>query len=102
MHVSLFEYRLTGIDEAGWATICADLAPSFTRVPGLASKIWLRGDTGELGGVYLWNSDDCYRTFLASDLAAALRAHPNIDGLTMRDWGVDDALTAITDGVLQP
>ena len=31
MHVSLFEYRLTGIDGAGWTMVCADLAPSVSR-----------------------------------------------------------------------
>jgi Putative mono-oxygenase ydhR len=102
MHVSLFEYGITGIDEASWAMACTEMAPGFTQAPGLVSKIWLKGAAGEFGGVYLWDSVDAYEDFLDSALVAMLTVHPNIDNLTMRAWSVDSALTAITIGVLQP
>jgi hypothetical protein len=103
MHVSVFEYRLSGIGEEEWATACVEqLAPAFARVPGLVSKIWLRSPDGGFGGVYLWEDEESYRAFLAGDLGAALATHPHLDGLTMRDWPVDAAPTAITTGRLQP
>ncbi|MGY1711869.1 YdhR family protein [Geodermatophilus sp. SYSU D00758] len=103
MHVSLFEYRLTGVDREEWDRVCVEqLAPAFAAVPGLVGKIWLTTPDGRLGGVYLWQDEESYRAFLAGDLAAGLATHPHIDGLTMRDWGVDEAPTAITSGRLQP
>ena len=103
MHVSVFEYRLVGITPEEWASTCVEqLAPAFARVPGLLSKIWLTSTDGHLGGVYLWAGEEDYRAFLASDLGAALASHPHIGDLTMRDWAVDEAPTAITTGRLQP
>ncbi len=101
MHVSVFEYDITGISAADWAVACTELAPAFAQVPGLVSKVWLTGADGRYGGVYLWADERAYRDFLGSDLGAALAAHANIDGLTMRDWAVDDQPTSITRGVLQ-
>lgn len=102
MHVSVFEYRLKDIDEEGWAQVCADMAPVFAQVPGLVSKVWLKGADGGYGGVYIWDSDTSYRSFLSSELGQGVGSHPNIAGLTMRDWDVDVAPTEITRGVLQP
>ncbi|WP_158579938.1 YdhR family protein [Geodermatophilus marinus] len=103
MHVSLIEYRLSGVDREEWARVCVEqLAPVFAAVPGLVSKIWLTTPDGQLGGVYVWEDEESYRAFLAGDLGAALAAHPHIAGLTMRDWRVDEAPTAITTGRLQP
>ncbi|MGY1650301.1 hypothetical protein [Geodermatophilus sp. SYSU D01119] len=50
----------------------------------------------------MWADEEDHRTFLAGDLAAALAADPRIEDLTMRDWSVDAAPTAITLGRLQP
>ena len=103
MHVSVFEYRVRGMDPSEWGRVCAEeLAPVFAEVPGLRSKIWLRSADGGAGGVYLWEDEAAYRAFLASDLGAGLARHPHIEGLTVRDWAVDEAATAITGGDLQP
>ena len=102
MHVSVFEYRLTGTTAEAWAETCVELAPAFAQVPGLVSKIWLKSPEDHFGGVYLWEDEASYRAFLASDLGAALAGHPHIGDLTMRDWPVDQAPTAITMGRLQP
>ncbi len=103
MHVSLFEYRLTGISGEEWAAACVEqLAPAFAALPGLVSKIWLRSPEGTYGGVYVWEDEESLRAFLAGDLGAALAAHPHITDLTVRDWSVDEAPTAITTGRLQP
>jgi hypothetical protein len=103
MHVSVFEYRLTGIAPGDWAGACVEqLAPAFAGVPGLLSKIWLRSTDGQFGGVSLWAGEEDYRAFLGSDLGAALATNPHIGDLTMRDWSVDEAPTAITSGRLQP
>jgi hypothetical protein len=99
MHISVVDYRIQGIDDAGWSRACDELAPAFAAVPGLVSKVWLRGEGDARGGVYLWEDKAAYDAFLASDLGKAVGSHPNIADLTMRDYAVDEAPTRITRGV---
>jgi hypothetical protein len=40
-----------------------------------------------------------YEAFLASELGKAVGSHPNIAGLTMRDYAVDEAPTRVTHGI---
>jgi Putative mono-oxygenase ydhR len=101
MHVSVFEYGITGMDAASWAASCEELAPAFAQVPGLVSKVWLKGADGRYGGVYVWEDESAYRAFLTSELGAALASHPHLEGLTMREWSVDERPTAVTRGILQ-
>jgi len=99
MHVSVAEYRIRDIDDAGWAVACDELAPAFAAVPGLIVKYWLHGDADIRGGVYVWSDRAAYLAFLDSDLGRALGTHPNIADLTMRDYAVDDAPTQVTRGM---
>ena len=99
MHVSVAEYRIRDIDDAGWAVACDELAPAFAPIPGLIVKYWLHGDAEIRGGVYVWSDRAAYLAFLESDLGRALGTHPNIANLTMRDYAVDDAPTQVTRGM---
>ncbi len=99
MHISVFDYRIQDIDDAGWSQACDELAPAFAAVPGLVSKVWLHGEGDARGGVYLWEDRAAYETFLASDLGRAVGSHPNIADLTIRDYAVDEAPTRVTRGV---
>jgi len=99
MHVSIVEFRLQEMDDAGYSQLCDELGPTFAAVPGLVSKVWLHGEGGARGGVYLWEDKAAYEAFLASDLARAVASHPNFAELTMRDYAVDEAPTRVTRGV---
>jgi Putative mono-oxygenase ydhR len=99
MHASVAEYRIKDIDDAGWADACDAYAPAFAAVPGLVLKYWLHGDADIRGGVYIWSDRAAYLAFLDSDLGRALRNHPNIANLTMRDYAVDEAPTQVTRGM---
>ncbi len=99
MHVSVFEYRIQDIDEAGWAAVCDELAPAFAAVPGLLSKVWLHGEADVRGGVYLWDDRSAYRAFLDSGLGRALGTHPHIADLQMRDFAADEGPTRVTRGL---
>jgi hypothetical protein len=99
MHISIFEYRIRDIDDAGWSQACDELAPVFAAVPGLVSKAWLHGEGDVRGGVYLWVDKAAYEAFLASDLGQAVGSHPNIGELTIREYAVDEAPTLVTRGV---
>jgi hypothetical protein len=100
MHISVFEYRIRDIAEAGWAVKCDELAPLFAGVPGLLSKLWLHGEGDIRGGVQLWTDRDAYLTFLDSALGRALGIHPNIADLTLREYAVDQAPTEVTRGLV--
>ena len=99
MHVSVAEYRIRDIDDAGWAVVCDELAPAFSAVPGLLTKYWLHGDADIRGGVYIWSDRAAYLTFLDSDLGRALGMHPNMTDLSMRDYAVDVDPTHVTRGM---
>jgi hypothetical protein len=99
MHISVFEYRIQNIDDAAWSRTCDELAPAFAAVPGLLSKVWLHGDGTTRGGVYIWRDQGAYRAFLSSDLGRAVGSHPNIGGLTMKDYAVDEAPSRVTRGL---
>jgi Putative mono-oxygenase ydhR len=66
MHISVFDYRIRDIDDAGWSEQCDELAPVFAAVPGLVSKIWLHGEGAARGGVYLWEDKRAYGAGLRS------------------------------------
>ena len=99
MYVSVAEYRIQDIDDAGWAAVCDELAPAFAAIPGLLVKYWLHGEGDIRGGVYVWADRAAYLAFLDSDLGRALGTHPNIANLTMRDYAIDDAPTQVTRGM---
>ena len=99
MHVSVAQYRIREIDDAGWADACSELAPTFAAVPGLLGKYWLHGDADIRGGVYIWSDRRAYLAFMDSDLGRALSDHPNIANLTIRDYAVDEAPTQVTRGM---
>lgn len=99
MYISVAEYRIRDIDEAGWAQVCQQLAPAFAAVPGLTIKYWLHGDADIRGGVYVWSDRAAYLAFLDSELGRGLDQHPNIANLTMRDYSVDEAPTQVTNGM---
>ena len=99
MHISVFEYRIRDVDDAGWAATCDEFAPVFADVPGLLAKFWLHGNGDVRGGVYVWSDREAYMAFLHSDLGRAVGDHPNIGDLTMRDYAVDDAPTRVTRGL---
>src|SRR5439155_14657503 len=50
MHVTIVNFRLNGVDEQQYASLCDQIAPAFAAVPGLISKVWIKNDTGTYGG----------------------------------------------------
>ena len=97
MHVQIINFTLTGISESDYAALCDQLAPAFAALPGLMSKVWLAdSDNGVFGGVYVWESAAAMEAFTGSDLFAAVSGHPNLAGISSRDFGVLTGPTATT------
>src|SRR5215472_8732832 len=79
------------------------IAPGFTTWPGLLGKWWL-GDTasGTFGGVYLFASQHDADRSRQTDLFRGMFVNPALKDITVREYDVLDAPTAITAPTLQP
>ena len=73
------------------------VAPGFTAWPGLLAKWWL-GDTasGTFGGVYVFASQRDADRSRETDLFRGMFANPALTDVTVREYDVLDAPTAIT------
>ena len=69
----------------------------FTAWPGLLGKWWL-GDTasGAFGGVYLFASREDADRSRDTDLYRGMTTNPALRDVTVREYGVLDAPTALT------
>jgi quinol monooxygenase YgiN len=101
MHIQIINFQLNGVTEAEFRTQCDGLAGAFAALPGLHSKVWLADPaTGTYGGVYTWEDRAAMESYLASDLFKAVSGHPNLSGITSRDFGVIEGPTRVTRGLI--
>ncbi len=97
MHVQIVNFQLSGITEEQYRATCDELAPAFAAVPGLVAKVWLAdADANTYGGVYVWTDRTAMEQFQGSELFQAVVSHPNLAGISSRDFGVLEAPTAVT------
>ncbi len=81
--------------------LCQSVAHAFAEVPGLRWKIWLLNDREkEAGGLYLFESEQALNDFLTSPLAAMVKSHPALSGVSAKPFDVMEGVTAITRGPL--
>ena len=77
-------------------------ASQIAGVPDLAWKIWLKNAaTGEAGGIYLFHDDAAAQGF-AAQAAAMLGDFPHVTDVNIKQFGVIEALTAVTRGPIAP
>src|SRR6266540_3753819 len=101
MHIQVVNFQLSGIDDMQFRQQSDELAPAFAALPGLVSKVWLSDPaTGTYGGIYTWEDRAAMERYLASDLFQALKNHPNLAGVTSRDFGVIEGPTRVTRGLV--
>lgn len=71
MLVQFVRFR-TGMSAEAFKKVAEDRSPAFAQVPGLKQKYFVMLDeTGEFGGVYIWESRTAMEAYRASDLAAS-------------------------------
>lgn len=47
--------------------------PKFKAIPGLVQKYYVKmGDSGQFGGIYVWDSKDSLESYRKSELAASI------------------------------
>ena len=80
MIVSIVRFRSKLSEDAVQAAF-EERAGRYRRVPGLVEKIYVRyRDTGEVGAVYVWDSEESLERFRASDLGRTIATTYEIDG----------------------
>ena len=100
MHVQVITFELNDVDEAEYRALCDELAPAFAALPGLISKVWLADATsGTYGGVYLWHDRAAFEAFTQTELFQAVASHPNLTGMTSKDFSILEGPTGVTRGL---
>lgn len=101
MYIRIVTFRLEGPSDGEFRRHAEMIAPAFTEWPGLDAKIWLGDpDTGTYGGVYLFASAEAAAASRSTELFTGMEANPAFRDLTIREFDVLDAPTAITAGAL--
>ncbi len=80
MIVQVVKYK-TGLSDEEAAKTIALRAPQYKALPGLRQKLYIREpETGEYGGIYVWEDEDSMRDFRESDLAGTIPAAYRVEG----------------------
>lgn len=96
MHIRIVTFGLN-VEADAYTAHAVHVAPGFTAWPGLLAKWWL-GDTGSgtFGGVYLFASQRDADRSRDTDLFRGMFTNPALKDVTVREYDVLDAPTAIT------
>ncbi len=71
----------SGLDFDEVRRVVKQRAPEFRALPGLVQKYYARNpETGEVWGVYFWDSRESLDAFRASDLAKSIPAAYHVAG----------------------
>lgn len=63
----------SGLPDEAVRRVMKERAPPFRALPGLPQKYYVRKhETGELAGIYQWDSEESLRAFRVSDLARTI------------------------------
>lgn len=63
----------SGLSEEELLEKAHERAPSFRAIPGLVQKYYVKlGDSGEVGGLYIWDSEESLQAFRESELAQSI------------------------------
>ena len=103
MHLMVVNFQLQGMTDAEFVRACeGPVAELFRGVPGLISKTWLRSvETNTYGGVYVWEDRAAMVRYQESELARSVAANPHFVNVTVRDFGVMEVPTRMTNGMVR-
>jgi len=97
MHMLVITFGLNGISEDDYRRHCEQIAPVFTQVPGLISKVWLADpESNAYGGIYTFDGRAACDAYIGSEIVASVKSNPHFAGVTVRGFGVIDEATKIT------
>ena len=101
MRIRIITFSLE-IPVENYVSHATELAPAFQSWPGLLAKWWL-GDaaSGTYGGVYVFATPGDADRSRDTDLFRAMNANPAFKDVTVREYDVLEAPTAITAAIPQ-
>ena len=80
-----------------WNRIAESLTETFANLAGMQWKIWmLNEETGEAGGVYLFESDAALQAFLNGPIPPQIAAAPFLTNLSVKHYDVMAKVSAAT------
>jgi heme-degrading monooxygenase HmoA len=80
MIVQLVKYK-SGLSDEEVRRVIAERAPQYEALPRLRQKLYIREpETGEYGGIYVWEDEESMRAFRESDLAATIAEVYRVEG----------------------
>jgi hypothetical protein len=95
--IQVIQFRLAGLDAADYRAHTERVAPLFSNMPGLLSKVWLANpETKTYGGVYTWRDRASLEQYRASEIYARLVSNPGLADLSDRDFGILPEPTRVT------
>ncbi len=99
MYVQVVTYGL-GMSESEYLDIADEVAPRFSALPGLLTKVWLDDpDLGRYGALYLWDDRESMERFLRSDLFEG--TNPEFVEVESEGFSILENLTAQTQPVIE-
>jgi hypothetical protein len=95
--IQVIQFRLAGISEADYRKHTERVAPVFSTMPGLLSKVWLaNADTNTYGGVYTWRDRASLERYRASEMYAGLTSNPGLADVSDREFAILEEPTRVT------
>ena len=96
MYIRIVTFALN-VPSADYTRLATEIAPAFVSWPGLLAKWWLAdAASGTYGGVYLFASRGDADRSRETDLFRNMFTNPALRKVTVREYDVLDAPTAIT------
>src|SRR4051794_29701409 len=100
MEILTVTFPLDGMTDAEYAAMAEQIAPAFSAVPGLLSKLWLADQSAHVyGGVYCFESHDALVAYTSSELFAQAGATPGLGEFSVRQFEVMAAPSVVTRGL---
>ena len=80
MIVQVVKYK-SGLSDDEVRRVIAERAPRYEALPRLRQKLYIREpETGQYGGIYVWDDEQSMREFRQSDLAATIPEAYRVEG----------------------
>ena len=87
--MQVIQFRLAGLGEAEYRALAERVAPVFSTMPGLLSKVWLAdAETNTYGGVYTWRDRASLEQYRASGVYAGLVSNPGLADVSDREFAI--------------
>jgi hypothetical protein len=97
MYTRIVTFRLDGLAAANYRDHVAEVAPAFTKWPGLIAKVWIADDdAGTYGGIYVFADRESADRSRDTDVYRSMATDPMFADLSVREFDVLDEPTAIT------